>query len=700
MKSLTAYASEQEPLGFFRIFATPPGGFQREITLFRGAPVTIGNVSTQDPFTDVTADLTMNQVTVFDTPGQGDLDWMVPDCDIDIVWQNTGGYDFEWRWEGYIASYQFSLSGSDSKFSMDLKGAFYGLDDYLAIPTFPKQPIPYEILIAQAFDQTEHPSHLGKFRVLFPSDWDTKVPSSKDPKYLSALKPWGVSTGDLWTGITTRSTGSWEVLLTSHVQTMLATMFDSGGRQWSIRNRGHRRPELFLRKIPDAEDDRIIEITLGAPGVTMDGSRDFTQRAGVIYGQGTDFAGINFSNVQVTPNGRTTYYKPYAYSARMYPRKNNPRYDSTVKPKETRLQFQAGVDELSAANIAQATYQRFADPGITGTITLTSDPRTAGGALMPRLMIKGGQTIRINGLFGVKEGILAHITQVSADFTALTTSITFDTKYRDALTVQEVQARTKDALSPNHALQVGKYANTIQDLILPWTYSAGSGIVPTGAKEFFNEKLPDDAQFPYEKYTRQFPPENPKSSGYYIKIGPTDRDNSNNNWSSVKRPSGSVNIALASIPIRMSQAGNIRLSQIAAYDKHGNVMPVKFHVSVYSNSGMAVDAMPRFPGAREEPPGTPNPDFPKYLDARKVDGTVIPTTYATNTVSGVKKLQTHPFYKGGWEHVAPDGRPFPWGDDSQLPGEDPIVGWGNYYEPAGYSPGAVHQGSSAHWSAL
>ena len=151
--SLTAYPSEQEPLGYFRIFATPPGGFQREITVFRGAPVKIGAVSTQDPFGERTASLSFPMITVFDTPGEGDIDWLVPNTDIDIVFQNVGAYNFDWRWEGYIASYQFTLSGQDSSFSADLKGAFYGLDDYLAIPSFPKRPMPYEILIAQAFDQ-------------------------------------------------------------------------------------------------------------------------------------------------------------------------------------------------------------------------------------------------------------------------------------------------------------------------------------------------------------------------------------------------------------------------------------------------------------------------------------------------------------------------------------------------------------------
>jgi hypothetical protein len=679
VKSLTAYPSDQEPLGFFRIFATPPGGFEREITLFRDAPVQIGSVSTQDPFTDQTASLSFPMITTFDTPGVGDLDWLVPNCDIDIVWQNVGAYDFEWRWEGYIASYSFSLSGQDSSFSTDLKGAFYGLDDYLAIPSHPKRPIPYEILIAKAFDQALHPAHLGQFQIRWPSDWTLTVPPFKDPNYLLALKPNGIGTDKRWTGFTSRSTGSWEPMLSGFVQSLLTVMFAEGGSQWSIRNLGRRRPELFLRRIPDSSDDSIIEIYLGAPGVQFDGSKDFTQRAGVIYGSGKDEAGIEFSNIQVTPNGATTYFKPFAWSPQMWPRKGNPSYKKTVKPKEVMIQFQTGVDEISAMKIAQGQYQRSAEPGITGTITLTTDPRRSSGALMPRLMIKGGMTIRINGLFGVREGVLAHVTESSADFTNLTTTLTFDTKYRDQLTVEEVRARTRDALTPMRSLQVGKYSNTIQDLILPWSYKAGSGVIPTAASEFFNEKLPAEATFPYEQWTKQFPPKHPSYSKYYIRIGPTDPGNSNNNWSHMSRNG----IPTAAIPIRMGAQGSIRLSQIAAYDKDGNVMPVKFHVSVYTINSLAVHSMPRLPGLRT------SPSFPKYLAARRVDGSVIPTTYETTA----DEAQCHPFWDGAWEKVKPDGTQYDYIGNTNLPQEPPVVGWGHYYEPAGYDPGDFSKGA-------
>jgi hypothetical protein len=677
--TLTAVASEQIPLGYFRIFATPPGGHRREITIFRSAPVKVSSASTGDPFTDVTAQISLPQVTVFDHLGEGDLDWCVADCDIDIVFQNTGAYDFDWRWEGYIASFSYSLTGSESSITLDCKGAFYGLDDYLAIPTFPRRPIPYEILIARAFDQDLHPARLGNFRMVFPRWWKQTVPEWNDPTYLSALKPYGVSTGQLWTGLLGRSTGSWEVLLTGHVQSMLATMFTGSGSQWSIRNRGQRRPELYLREIPDSSDDSIIEIYLGSPGVAFDGSRDYTQRAGVIYGVGSDDAGITYNGMEITPDGRTTYYKPFAYSARQWPRRGNPMYDKRVKPKETQLQFQQGIDEVAAAKVARATYQRFAEPGITGTVTLLTDPRYSDGSLCPRMMIRAGSTIRLNGLFGIKEGVLAHVTQSTVDFNALSTSLSYDTKYRDQLTVAEVQARTRDALTPLRALQVGKYSNTINDLIIPWSYRHGSGIIPTPAKEFFQEILPSTAQFPYEEWTRKHPPSDPKSAPYYIKIGPTDTANSNNNWSGVYRD----NKMLMAVPIRMGQAGTIRLTQIAAYDRDGNVMPVKFHFSVYYGNGTAADAMPKFPLDLTDP------NAPDWRRPRKINtGEVIPTTY--------KVFQANPFYKGAWEQVQEDGTVFPWSIDANVPtqGAALVVGWGNWYEPAGYSPGRASKGAA------
>lgn len=683
--TLSATPSDSTPIGYFRIFAQPPGGVRREITLLRGAPVILNTATTQDPFTEGTAQITLPQVTLFDSPGDGDLDWLVEDCDIDIVWENTGPYEFDWRWEGFIASMDFSMSGSDSTFSISLKGAFFGLDDYQAQPSFPKQPIPYEYLIRRAFDQSRYPARLAPLKITFPPGWSLRVPQDKDPDYLSFLKPWGVSTGQLWTGLTSRSTGSWEPVLTGFVQSLLAVMFAEGGAQWTIRNNGHRRPELFLRTRPDLSDPSIVEVTLGAPGVALQASKDYTQRANVIYGSGQDEAGITFNGMQVSPDGDTTYFKPFAYDPKAYPRTGNPSYNSNKKPKEVLLQFQTGVNEADAAKIAQAQWHRFNDPGVTGTLTLTTDARMADGTPVPRLLIRAGQTIRINGLFGIPDGLLVHVTTASVDFENLVTTLTFDSKYRDELTVAEVQARTRDALVPLRALQVGKYSNTVQDLVIPWSYLDGSGCVPLGSKEFFTEKLPSTAQFPYEDFTTQYPPSNPAYAPYYIKLNPADLTNSKNNWAAVARDG----VQLMSIPFRMSQAGTIKLSQFAVYDKSGHVLPVRFHVSVFKTNGVAADAMPVFPYDPET--GDPGASLPpiNYLKPRDLTnpGHFLNSNYGA--------FQPHPLYEGAWESVKPDGTLY--SSDAYLTAQNAglIVGWGNYYEPAGYWPGRFSRGADA-----
>ena len=669
--SLKATEVNTELIGYFRVFATPPGGERREITMLRGAPISVDSFSTADPFTETTASLSCPQITMFDTPGQGDLDWLVPDSDIDIEWFNYGGYDYEYTWEGFIVSYDCSMGGTSTEFRIDLKGALFALDNFMAKPTFPRKPIPYEILIQQAFDQQRNPARLKKLKILFPDEWNRVVPEYGGPdKYKKTLKPSGVIPGQKWTGLVARNTGSWEPMLSGFVQSLLTVMFDDGGSQWTIRNTGKRRPVMSLRKIANREDDNVLIVTLGAPGVTVEASRDFSQRANIVYGQGKDDAGVTYSGMTVAGNGSNTFFKPYAWSPLVYPGHNNPALASTVQPKETIIRFVDGLDEVAAQRVANAQLQRFADPGVTGSITLQTDPVTNNGTPYPRFLIQAGTPVLIKGIYGISEGLLVHTTQTTADINGLTMSLTFDSKYRDVLTVAEVQARTRDALSPLRALQVGKFSNTLQDLLFPWNYREGSGILPSGgpfsAKEFFTEKVPTGAVFPYEEWTQKYPPK--KYPNYYVKIGPTDTENASNNWSGAKRNGTQV----LAHPIRMAQAGTIRLSQIAAYDKNGNVLPVRFHVSVYRNNGVGPSAMPEF---HEDP-----------TDVNWLKPVGITTNYTIGN--------SHPFIENGWEQVKDDGTIYD--SDSDIPrgNSDLVVGWGNYYEPAGYSPGRFSRGSS------
>lgn len=638
--------------GHFRVFVDAPNGKKVDLTMFRGAPTQIRSMSTTDPFGDATAAIELPQVTGHDRPGAGDLFWYVPWAKIRIVWYDEEGIPTNWVWEGNIVSEDISQNAS-----IQIKGALYRLDNYLAAPWFPQYPVPYELLIKRAFDPQGRDTGIAPLITEFPKDWKTVVPTRNDPDYLWFLRPWGVSPGQKWTSLTSRNTGGWEPLLTGFVQSLLAVMYTEDGGQWTIEKRTGRVPVLKVRDHITAPNENTIEVHYGVPGVDVQVTRDFNQSTNIIYGQGRDLQGTSFSGQQVSRDGQTTFYEPFAALPYVYPSlSSNPMFNSHIPRKETRLQFPDGMSLLDGRKTALSHLQRFSDPGYVGTITLSSDP-ALDGTPYNRMLIRAGQTILVKNFRGTD--MLFHITETSANPMEGGISLTVDTKFRDALTVYEVKARTRDALDPIRLLRAGQFSTTVQDTILPWSYSSGSGVVPSGgsfdATDFFNKKVGPMEKFPWTGATKKYPPK--KYPQYYIKIGPKN-SNADRNWSGVTR-SG---INFAAIPVRMSQSGSIRLTQIAAYDEDGNVMPVKFHIAFYANQGVSVKDMPMIPTA---------------LDGKH----------------GYPASQRYPFYPGAFENINDDGTETDNPGRLTAQGADMLVGYGNYYEGAGYFPGLMSAGN-------
>lgn len=644
--------------GYFRLFATPPGGRRQEITMFRGAPTKINSLTTTDPFGDATGSLSFPQITGFDRPGQGDLSWLVPDASIDVQYHFADGSLANWVWEGALVSEDINAT----EYTVSLKGALYQLDNFRAMPWFPQYPVPYELLMQQTFDPTTHPTlRTSRLRIEFPSDWNTVVPTFDEPDYLWFLRPYGVKPGEKWTGLTTRNTGGWEPALTGYVQSLLGVMYTEEG-QWTISKLRGRVPVLHVREHVFHDDGTLPVVHYGAPGVDISLTRDYSQSANVIYGAGQDLNGSSFSGQNIGAKTGKSFYDPFAALPQVHPwTSDNPSRSYQMARRETRLQFPAGVDELSAREIAATHLRRFSDPGYTGNITLTTDPIVDSHPL-PRVLLRAGMNIIVRGFRG--SDLLAHITESSiSPHDGGTVNLTIDTKFRDALTVHEVRARTRDALDPIQLLQVGKFSTTVQDLILPWSYSQGSGCIPSGgdhdATEFFTKRLGETSRFPWTDFTTKYPPK--KFPQYYVKVGPQNAD-ADLNWSNLKKSEATGEMIGFGFPIRMSQSGSVRLIQIAAYDADGNVMPVRFHFSIYSNSGVTSTDMPRIPKA-----GTPGSK-----------------SYGQG--------QAYPFFEGAFERLNPDGTETT--DPLRLLHESAglVVGWGNYYEEAGYSPGKFSAG--------
>jgi hypothetical protein len=281
----------------------------------------------------------------------------------------------------------------------------------------------------------------------------------------------------------------------------------------------------------------------------------------------------------ISADGDHTTYEPFAASRAVYPDQSNPSYDKALMRRETRLQFPTGMDEQSCRQLAVAQLQRFADPGFTGTLTLRTDVFTAvDRRSFPRILVRAGQSILVRGIRGDTTGTMFHITESSVDFTEGTTTVTLDSKFRDQLTVAEVRSRTRDALTPLRMLQTGQQSVTINDLMKPWSYAEGSGMLPRAAKELFNYRMPTEAQFPWEEWTRKYPPKNPDCAKFYVRIPPARHaaGEARYNWSGTERDP-MTGLPTAPIAIYMAQMADIRLSQVAAYDRDGNVMKVRFH---------------------------------------------------------------------------------------------------------------------------
>lgn len=642
--------------GYFKIFATAPGLPRKDITFFREVPTQISSMSSTDPFGDASASISFPRITGMDRPGSGDLDWLVPWSNIDIVWYDSDGVLTDWVWEGLIVSENF---GSSSGHDITCKGALYQADNFLAAPWFPQYPVPYELLIKDALDPSKHPTlRTAPLRVIFPEGWSTVVPEQNQPDYLWFLRPWGVQVGQKWTGLTSRNTGAWEPTLTGFVQSLLAVMYTEDGGQWTIRKRTGRVPELLVRPALKYPTDDTLEVFYGVPGVEVSISRDFSQMTNVIYGQGTDLMGSSFSGSQVSRDGQTTYYEPFAALPYSYPNTGNPRFNPNIPRKESRLQFPQGMDQLAAQTTASAHLMKFSDPGYVGQIILRTDP-LLNNEPFNRQLIRAGQTIVVRGMRGAD--ILFHIAEATVSPAQGEASLSVDSKFRDALTVDEVRARTRDALDPVRLLRVGQFSTTVQDSILPWSYTQGSGVIPSGgavdATRFFNELIEPMERFPWTTTTKKYPPKT--YPGYYIKVDPRSTT-ADNNWSGLTR----MGIAKAAIPVRLSQNGTIRLTQLAAYDEDGNVMPVRFHFSLYGNSGISVRDMPKIP-----------------------TGAIGSGGYAIG--------QVYPFFRGAFEKITDEGTEVGVDAAAQVlaPGNDLIVGWGNYFEGAGYFPGSSSHGS-------
>jgi hypothetical protein len=592
-----------------------PGGRTVDASYLRGAPTQLTSYSEADPFGDSAATFSFPAITGFDDLQAADLGtWLDFYSNVDIFWvpaiadavqylssdslvinpltnqpdiitpwalrlpsgKATGDHRIK-VWEGFIASMDLTSSSTQVSLEIQCQGAVFQLDRYLQKPFYPYQPWPLENLILDAFDslpgQPTRRPHLRTHHLtqVFPAGWKLKFPKFSAAVGKSLYTPTG-KPGAKWSGYTSRETGAWDHALTGFVQNQLTVMITDArsgvteGNQWTI-NQAHqsalspgRAPVLQIRdrfRPPD------FSLWLGTPGVEVTLSSDSTQSENVIYGDGTSIDGTVWRNAVINADGSRTDYNPLAAGRDVWPALGNKQFLHGGFTSEARTQFGVGFDQPSAVNVAEQQLARDREPGWTGTITLSVDP----SSILPRWLIRAGMTVLLKGFAGSGEtGIPFHIASKTVNPMEGTVALTVDTRYRDLLTVDEAQARTRDPLTPVKMLQVGRSSVIIADVQAPWDYTTGSGFVPTKSQAFFANN-PTSDPFPYTSWSEKHSPLSHQYQSWYVKCN-ASAPKTLGRWA-------------GPITILTSASDTIARTEFFCCDIFGRPVKVPFHVSLY-----------------------------------------------------------------------------------------------------------------------
>lgn len=668
---------------FLQVVMSRPGGSPKDVTYFRGAPTQVTSFASGDPFGPAIATLTFPSVTAFDDVdgrgGHGVGEWLADYSNV-IIYLSRIDYDAantvvdpvtnqlrgspkadpnarDEVWRGFVVS--IDIPDERQGVTVQCQGSLFQLDRYMEKPYFPPRPQAMEYLIAQSFDPsvTMANGRVGRpnlrttqLEVAFPAGWQLKGTGGPTTPYLVE----GVAAGANWSGYSTRATGAWDRSLTGFVQGLLAVMYvpdEAGvniGDQWTILPRGNT-PVLQIR---DRFKEYDFTLWYGTPGVSIRVNRDTSPVANIIYGEGSGTDGAIWRSAVISPDGSHTSYEPLAFIKQVYPAPgsgvDNKLFDKNIMLNEQKLTYGAGFGQDMAIQSAEKSLGRDQDPGWNGSVVLKVDPEE-----INKFAIKAGMTVLIKGVFGTGDvGVRFHIADMEAQPMENTVTMKIDTRYRDLLNLEESQVRTRDPLTPAKMLQINNRSSIIEDVMAPWDYSAGSGYVPfpaNAAVDYYNEMSRNAPEpFPYKRWiggiSTDLDTAPASNSGAFVRCKAAAKK-PNKRWTFAK--------------VMLSAKGEIRLSQIAAYNGDGTPALCDFHVSIYY-------------------PGSANAVVDIYQMPKNG-----------------KKGQSDPFDPDAFESIDPTTN-LPWvvDKDWHMPNPDAgyIIGWGNAIQRAGYSPGRFSDG--------
>jgi hypothetical protein len=151
----------------------------------------------------------------------------------------------------------------------------------------------------------------------------------------------------------------------------------------------------------------------------------------------------------------------------------NPDYDPSIIRHEIDVDFGAGVTKEQGREMAQRILERGMDPGVAGTIRLTTCPWEGS-----RWEVNAGDNVLLKGYRGAD--VLCRIVAVDADPESLTVTLTVDSEFRDAMAVMQVLERNRESKA-DPARRPGnpnRRSRMDQDQVTPFEGESPAGRLP------------------------------------------------------------------------------------------------------------------------------------------------------------------------------------------------------------------------------
>jgi len=217
----------------------------------------------------------------------------------------------------------------------------------------------------------------------------------------------------------------------------------------------------------DAEVARTIQRRFGAQVDGVVGPQTWNATFGVGSNAG------DLSAVIRLPLAADPRTQRYLYNADGSVAGLNPDFDANVIIYADDVDFGTGITLAEGLASAQQIVDRESEPGLTGKITLTQDPREGS-----RMLVPPGDKITLIGYEGADQ--VLHIAAIDRDWQTFAVTLEVDSKSRDALTVAQIHARDAEARR-DPALRPGnpnRRSRLDTDQVVPFDGESGAGVIP------------------------------------------------------------------------------------------------------------------------------------------------------------------------------------------------------------------------------